>query len=523
MGSVKFIHLDWLKEWLDAKKSEKKGLYFSSYLWEDVFCELWKDNFTENVMTQFGAVNILGIETPKNSNYIILEALNSEEILKKNTKIVHIIDFKKLSTLTVGRGHDNKVRITDISISRLHCKFKVKGKDIYIEDHGSKFGTLVSYKRPLNLNEWEPNTLIQIDRSLLSLSVTKPSKLCCKIIKPTNLVYGLSYINNANTFPGEFKKFCAQFKAKDHRINQSYENKDVISSDNLLNRKSFNNEFHTHDQDRPMESVNQSIMNPNRPSIGNNLQTQTLIVPQNDRNTPNTIQHETDNQERLADPREPVPRPSSVSNERPGFDQVDNRFSSEGSINPVPDKDDLEEVKELHPEEPTPPMTSVKMKSKILDKSSDGIRQNLGQSGIAPILGRRASTGHDPGQAQLNSSKVTDFGKMRDLHSTPDRFNLRCVECGTALQGDEQKFWKSCSKSDLINLEKEESKHEDVEHLIIQDEEYVPEHYRLDAIPSVKSQLNSGEESRRNEENASQGNRPQQNLSMRLENDIVSV
>lgn len=137
-----------------ANKSEKKGLYFSSYLWENVFCELCKDNFTENVVTQYGVVNILGIETPKNDNYIILEALNSEEILKKNTKIgktktlgemlhglfhihsayvqflllnqyfklfiVHIIDFKHLSELSVGRGHDNQVRITDISISRLH-------------------------------------------------------------------------------------------------------------------------------------------------------------------------------------------------------------------------------------------------------------------------------------------------------------------------------------------------------------------------------------------------------------------
>jgi len=79
---MKFIHLGCLKEWLSSKRSEKKGVYFSSYLWENVFCELWKDNFTENVETQFGVVNILGIETPKNGSYILLEALNSEEILK---------------------------------------------------------------------------------------------------------------------------------------------------------------------------------------------------------------------------------------------------------------------------------------------------------------------------------------------------------------------------------------------------------------------------------------------------------
>lgn len=129
-------------------------------------------------MTQFGAVNILGIETPKNSNYIILEALNSEEILKKNTKIVHIIDFKKLNELTVGRGHDNNVRITDISISRLHCKFRAKGEDLYIEDHGSKFGTLIAQREPLDLSKCESNLLIQIERTLLNFNVKKPYKLC---------------------------------------------------------------------------------------------------------------------------------------------------------------------------------------------------------------------------------------------------------------------------------------------------------------------------------------------------------
>jgi hypothetical protein len=120
----------------------------------------------------------LGIETPKNDNYIILEALNSEEILKKNTRIVHIIDFKQLKELTVGRGHDNKVRITDISISRLHCKFLCKNNQIYIDDQGSKFGTLIAEKRPLDLTECESNTMIQVERTLLVFNVKKPTKIC---------------------------------------------------------------------------------------------------------------------------------------------------------------------------------------------------------------------------------------------------------------------------------------------------------------------------------------------------------
>ena len=73
-GTMKYIHLACLKEWLSSKRSDKIGnyfiklyigVYFSSFLWENVFCELWKENFTENVETQFGVVNILGIEVPK--------------------------------------------------------------------------------------------------------------------------------------------------------------------------------------------------------------------------------------------------------------------------------------------------------------------------------------------------------------------------------------------------------------------------------------------------------------------------
>ena len=108
---------------------------------------------------------------------MLLEALNSEEILKKNTKIVHIIDFKKLKELSVGRGHDNNVRITDISISRLHSKLYCKNGQIYIDDQGSKFGTLVAIRKPLNLNECEPNMQVQINHSLLILGIKRPSKV----------------------------------------------------------------------------------------------------------------------------------------------------------------------------------------------------------------------------------------------------------------------------------------------------------------------------------------------------------
>lgn len=148
---------------------------------------------------------------------MLLEALNSDEILKKNTKIVHIIDFKKLKELNVGRGHDNNVRITDISISRLHCKLYCQKGQIYIDDQGSKFGTLVAVKNALDLNQCSPNTYIQIARSLFIMNVKKPTKLCCKLVKPAGLTSGFSYIPNAGTFSSIFKKYCKTMNLRDRK------------------------------------------------------------------------------------------------------------------------------------------------------------------------------------------------------------------------------------------------------------------------------------------------------------------
>lgn len=43
----------------------------------------------------------------------------------------------------LGRGNDQDVRITDISVSRSHARICFDGHKFMIEDESSKFGTLV--------------------------------------------------------------------------------------------------------------------------------------------------------------------------------------------------------------------------------------------------------------------------------------------------------------------------------------------------------------------------------------------
>jgi pSer/pThr/pTyr-binding forkhead associated (FHA) protein len=54
--------------------------------------------------------------------------------------------------IKVGRGHDCQVRVTDISVSRLHAFFRKSSQGFFLlEDNSSKFGTLIQVRKPYML------------------------------------------------------------------------------------------------------------------------------------------------------------------------------------------------------------------------------------------------------------------------------------------------------------------------------------------------------------------------------------
>jgi len=53
----------------------------------------------------------------------------------------------------IGRGQAAQVRLADISISRQHTTlYLTKNNEFYMNDHQSKFGTLILQKEPIELN-----------------------------------------------------------------------------------------------------------------------------------------------------------------------------------------------------------------------------------------------------------------------------------------------------------------------------------------------------------------------------------
>ncbi len=75
---------------------------------------------------------------------MIMESINSMP-----AKVVHVFDLR-YDHFKVGRSIETDMKIADISVSRTHSFFKIKDGALYVEDNGSKFGTLVKIQRPLD-------------------------------------------------------------------------------------------------------------------------------------------------------------------------------------------------------------------------------------------------------------------------------------------------------------------------------------------------------------------------------------
>jgi hypothetical protein len=117
---MKYIHLNCIKHWLNSKKTVKEGKYYYTVMYQTVTCELCKEPFKSILNHQGKAIHLLDYQKPNSSNWLVFEALNTENLFDEKVKIFHVFDFHDLLILSVGRGHSAHAKISDISISRTH-------------------------------------------------------------------------------------------------------------------------------------------------------------------------------------------------------------------------------------------------------------------------------------------------------------------------------------------------------------------------------------------------------------------
>ena len=178
-GTMKFIHIDCLQEWLKSRLNCRESGAAVSYFWQTLDCELCKQDFPTTIQINSETRDLVAVHKP-HSAFIVLEDMRREN----SSRGLHVVSMSEGHTFRMGRGHDCDIRIADISVSRLHAVVQLSQGAFFIEDQNSKFGTLVQVKQAVPLAVGVAVTL-QVNRTTVVLKVKQPWRLlqCCGCFK----------------------------------------------------------------------------------------------------------------------------------------------------------------------------------------------------------------------------------------------------------------------------------------------------------------------------------------------------
>lgn len=174
-GTMKYIHIDCLKNWLKSKISIKTSNNFISYSFKQLECELCLTPVPMKFKFRSKMHDLINMTLP-DCSHIIFEHLVKEDL----EKTIYLVMFKDKKSLKVGRSNDSDFRLSDISISRHHADLYETPGGVYLEDNESKFGSL--YLMECKLNFIFCKTIgIQIGKHFFLMRMSRSfwSSLCC--------------------------------------------------------------------------------------------------------------------------------------------------------------------------------------------------------------------------------------------------------------------------------------------------------------------------------------------------------
>ena len=183
-GSMKYIHYECLKNWLNSKieeeisvDSDNPEIEVISYNRKDISCELCKEKLPDYIKHNDRYYNI-SFYKPKFEEFIVLESMRAD---KHKAKFIHIISFDNKSSVNLGRANECELSISELSVSRFHCIIHKDDGDLFLEDNSSKFGTLVLIQNNnMYMNDYIP-LKVQINRTYIKFKIVLPFSItCCK-------------------------------------------------------------------------------------------------------------------------------------------------------------------------------------------------------------------------------------------------------------------------------------------------------------------------------------------------------
>ena len=167
-GSCQYVHIGCLRVWLNSRltpKSLGNTLYFH---WKKLECEVCKEPMPKVIEYGEKRISLFSINRPQ-LPYILMENVCRDKRISKGMYLVQMLPNDHIK---LGRGHQCDLRVSDISVSRLHAVIKYERDQFVIYDNNSKFGTLVLMKEPFTITTEKIG--IQIGRTVISLSL-KPN------------------------------------------------------------------------------------------------------------------------------------------------------------------------------------------------------------------------------------------------------------------------------------------------------------------------------------------------------------
>lgn len=156
------VHFHCLKSWMQYKIISKATTNVTSYQWKKLDCEICLVQWPKKIKYQNMIHELITLNRPS-SPYMIIEKTSSDQNVPST---MNIIVPNGTDVVKMGRGHQCDLRISDISVSRIHTHIKFENDQFLAYDNDSKFGTLI-----LLVNEYPVKTekaAIQIGRTVFT-------------------------------------------------------------------------------------------------------------------------------------------------------------------------------------------------------------------------------------------------------------------------------------------------------------------------------------------------------------------
>jgi len=237
-GSMKYIHLECLRHWLRTSIFEQieNTNNCCIYLYRTPECELCKTRYPDFIRHKGKLFEIIDLQSNFDS-YLLVETITHD---KNQHKYLYSVSLDQPEDcITIGRGHDCNLLLTDISVSRWHCYINIdkKTKKLTIKDNNSKFGTLILVKNKIMNLCLELKLCIQVGRTYLEILMKEPSSFfsCCGVseVKNQNFYYLQSLKKNdiANKLTVKTESDKDYLKIMSKEVNEKVNNLQTIDAD----------------------------------------------------------------------------------------------------------------------------------------------------------------------------------------------------------------------------------------------------------------------------------------------------